>query len=222
MTVATEEFAALPDMKVSIRQVFGIDSDMEVPAYSEPDEHTPDVDPDYLVEQRPANQFASNPYLDQQLNGWPSVVAMTVVVDQAVTRVIHALRESSFAPMRSCAAKLLDEERYHLHHGQGWLRTLAKDQSQRSALEAALGRALSATLFWLRPEALGDEALVAAEVMGRSRAGIAQDLMNECGALAQSLALDLPKIDEEWQDAAPIDDVLYHLRGTKNAVFKQA
>ena len=37
MTVATEEVAGLPDMKVSVRQVFGIDSDMEVPAYSEAD-----------------------------------------------------------------------------------------------------------------------------------------------------------------------------------------
>src|ERR1017187_8954171 len=34
-------------MKVSIRQQFGIDSDMEVPAYSKPDEHVPDIDPDY-------------------------------------------------------------------------------------------------------------------------------------------------------------------------------
>jgi len=47
MTIATEEVAGLPDMKVSVRQVFGIDSDMEVPAYSEPDPHVPDVDPDY-------------------------------------------------------------------------------------------------------------------------------------------------------------------------------
>ena len=38
----------LPDMKVSVRQVFGIDSDLEVPAYSKPDEHVPDNDPDYL------------------------------------------------------------------------------------------------------------------------------------------------------------------------------
>src|SRR3979411_1558496 len=37
----------LPDMKVSIRQTFGFDSDMEVPAYSEADEHVPDLDPDY-------------------------------------------------------------------------------------------------------------------------------------------------------------------------------
>ena len=47
MTAATEEVAGLPDMKVSIRQVFGIDSDMEVPAYSKADEHVPDTDPDY-------------------------------------------------------------------------------------------------------------------------------------------------------------------------------
>ena len=50
MTIATEPAAGLPDMKVSIQQVFGIDSDMEVPAYSEPDEHVPDVDPDYLFD----------------------------------------------------------------------------------------------------------------------------------------------------------------------------
>ncbi|HTG03396.1 MAG TPA: cobaltochelatase subunit CobS, partial [Bradyrhizobium sp.] len=32
-----QEPAGLPDMKVSVRQVFGIDSDLEVPAYSEVD-----------------------------------------------------------------------------------------------------------------------------------------------------------------------------------------
>ena len=37
----------LPDMKVSVRQVFGIDSDLEVPAYSEVDPHVPEVDSDY-------------------------------------------------------------------------------------------------------------------------------------------------------------------------------
>ena len=42
-----EEISGLPDMKVSVRQVFGIDSDLEVPAYSEVDPHVPEVDPDY-------------------------------------------------------------------------------------------------------------------------------------------------------------------------------
>jgi len=47
MATATAPVAGMPDMKVSVRQVFGIDSDMEVPAYSAPSEHVPDTDADY-------------------------------------------------------------------------------------------------------------------------------------------------------------------------------
>jgi len=42
-----QETAGLPDLKLSVRQVFGIDSDMEVPAYSKADPHVPELDPDY-------------------------------------------------------------------------------------------------------------------------------------------------------------------------------
>ncbi|MFZ2106835.1 MAG: cobaltochelatase subunit CobS [Roseiarcus sp.] len=42
--------AGPPDTKVSVRKVFGIDSDMEAPAYSMADEHVPDFDPDYLFD----------------------------------------------------------------------------------------------------------------------------------------------------------------------------
>jgi len=45
---ASTHGAGLPDMSVSVRQVFGIDTNLEVPAYSQVDEHVPDVDPDYL------------------------------------------------------------------------------------------------------------------------------------------------------------------------------
>ncbi|SDG08609.1 cobaltochelatase CobS subunit [Limimonas halophila] len=36
-----------PDIKVSVRQTFGIDSDMEVPAFSQGDEHVPELDETY-------------------------------------------------------------------------------------------------------------------------------------------------------------------------------
>ena len=39
--------ARQPDIKISVRQTFGIDSDMEVPAFSESDEHVPIVDESY-------------------------------------------------------------------------------------------------------------------------------------------------------------------------------
>src|SRR5665647_3794335 len=47
MATAVQEPAKLPDMKVSVRQLFGIDSDMEVPAYSQGDPHVPEIDSDY-------------------------------------------------------------------------------------------------------------------------------------------------------------------------------
>ncbi len=37
----------VPDTSVVVRDVFGIDSDLEVPAYSQPDEHVPEIDPAY-------------------------------------------------------------------------------------------------------------------------------------------------------------------------------
>ncbi len=38
----------MPDTKASVKQLFGFDSNMEVPAYSKGSEHVPDLDPDYL------------------------------------------------------------------------------------------------------------------------------------------------------------------------------
>ena len=50
MLMTSDAPPAVPDMKVSVRQVFGIDSDLEVPAYSQADGHVPDTDPDYIFD----------------------------------------------------------------------------------------------------------------------------------------------------------------------------
>jgi len=42
----------LPDTEISVRDVFGIDSDWTVPAYSEASEHVPPIDPDYLFDKQ--------------------------------------------------------------------------------------------------------------------------------------------------------------------------
>jgi cobaltochelatase CobS len=42
----------LPDIRVSARQVFGIETNLEVPAFSQRSEHVPDLDPDYLFDRQ--------------------------------------------------------------------------------------------------------------------------------------------------------------------------
>jgi cobaltochelatase CobS len=44
--------SGLPDIKVSVRKLFGIDTDLEVPAYSVAGEHVPDLDEDYLFDKQ--------------------------------------------------------------------------------------------------------------------------------------------------------------------------
>ena len=51
MQAATQtDVGLIPDTQVSARQLFGIDTDLEVPAYSRADEHVPDADPDYIFD----------------------------------------------------------------------------------------------------------------------------------------------------------------------------
>ena len=39
-----------PDIEIPVRDVFGIDSDMKVPAFSIRTEHVPDIDPAYVFD----------------------------------------------------------------------------------------------------------------------------------------------------------------------------
>src|SRR5574338_1141836 len=45
-----ETLMAAPDRVVKVREAFGVDSDMEVPAFSEADERVPDLDPTYVFD----------------------------------------------------------------------------------------------------------------------------------------------------------------------------
>jgi cobaltochelatase CobS len=43
----TDPMLKVPDITVSVHQTFGLDSDMQVPAFSQGDEHVPDLDAAY-------------------------------------------------------------------------------------------------------------------------------------------------------------------------------
>src|SRR6476469_1653635 len=45
-----ETLLASPDKMAKVRDLFGVDSDMEVPAFSEADERVPDLDPTYVFD----------------------------------------------------------------------------------------------------------------------------------------------------------------------------
>ncbi len=50
MNKVDRDIANLPDTTISVKDMFGFESEMVVPAYKTADEHVPDVDPDYLFD----------------------------------------------------------------------------------------------------------------------------------------------------------------------------
>ncbi|MCQ8783872.1 cobaltochelatase subunit CobS [Mangrovibrevibacter kandeliae] len=52
MNAAVQDVAGLPDTTISVRETFGFDSNLTVPAFSESDPHVPEIDPDYLFDRQ--------------------------------------------------------------------------------------------------------------------------------------------------------------------------
>ncbi|KQT53991.1 MULTISPECIES: cobaltochelatase subunit CobS [unclassified Aureimonas] len=50
MSAAVQDVAKLPNATISVRETFGFESNLTVPAYREPDAHVPEIDPDYLFD----------------------------------------------------------------------------------------------------------------------------------------------------------------------------
>jgi ring-1,2-phenylacetyl-CoA epoxidase subunit PaaC len=191
-------------------------------------------DPDGLVEQRAGDAFANVAFLDRPIEDWAGFVAVNYVVDHAVTRVLSSLRGSSFKPLRMSVEKMLDEERYHLHHGRGWFRTLAGREDQRAALLERIRAALASIGEWFGPSGeVGDAALVAAGIKSEDNAVLRQAVVDEVVQLAGSLELAIdagpPVAFVGWRPdtrrmagGGPEDEILFHLRGTKNEIYKLA
>lgn len=188
-------------------------------------------DPDDLVNHRAGREFANVSYLDRPLADWPAFVAMNAVVDLAVTHVLHAMRDGSFGPLQLCVDKILDEERYHAHHGRGWFRTLAADANARARLTTETVRALDAVSTWFGPaDDAGDRAMVAAGVKTETGMDTFASLRDEVTQLAEECDLEFPTMATPafatWDaatrrtDGGVDDEILYHLRGSKNEIFK--
>ena len=191
-----------------------------------------DADPDALVETREPAAFANLAFLDRPLEDWSDFVAMNAVVDLAVTRLLHSMRGCAFVPLQINTEKMLDEERYHAHHGRGWFRTMVARPDGADRLGAATERALAAAALWFGPDGdAEDEALVAGGFKDATNPALFDALVGDVGGMAEAAGLRLPQRARPdfsgWNPAtrrrpgtAPDDEILYHLRGTRNAIFK--
>ncbi|HJT55382.1 MAG TPA: Phenylacetic acid catabolic protein [Ktedonobacteraceae bacterium] len=91
-------------------------------------------------------------YLDHDFSGWSDFVATNFLLDTALTTFFEAAENSSYEPLRQRSRKIVQEERIHQMHAEGWVRRLAKaGGAVRTALADAIALLWDETLCWFGP-----------------------------------------------------------------------
>src|SRR6266436_3358926 len=92
-------------------------------------------------------------YLDHDFQGWSDFVATNFLLDTALTTFFEAAENSNYEPLRQRSRKIVQEERIHQMHAEGWVRRLAKaGGAVRATLVASLNRLWDETLCWFGPD----------------------------------------------------------------------
>jgi len=93
--------------------------------------------PDVVPETR--QRFVNAAFLSEPFNGWTDLIAANFLFDTALSTLLNALPESTFVPLAQRARRMLEEERLHRLHAEGWTRRLAQEpQPIRFALQQSL------------------------------------------------------------------------------------
>jgi len=91
-------------------------------------------------------------YLDHDFAGWSDFVATNFLFDTALTTFFEAAQNSTYEPLRQRSRKIIQEERIHLMHGEGWIRRLGRSGgSVKRTLGASLAALWDETLCWFGP-----------------------------------------------------------------------
>lgn len=92
-------------------------------------------------------------FLDKDFAGWSDFVITNFLLDTALTTFFEAAQDSSYEPLRQRARKIVQEERIHLMHAEGWVKRLTKaGGAVRVALLHSLQQLWDETLCWFGPD----------------------------------------------------------------------
>ena len=147
-------------------------------------------------EDRPPQRFAR--LLDAPFASWTDFVAANALFDVALTTVVVALIESSYAPLRGRAKKIVEEERYHTAHGDGWLRWLGQSGAgPRAIVVEAIADVWPETLCFFGPH--DDplmETLHRAGVIAATPDELRERFLSHTRTVFERAGLALPATDE--------------------------
>lgn len=133
-------------------------------------------------------------FLRRPFPTWPHLIVANVVVDQALGLVIETALDSRYLPLRQRARKIIEEERYHRIHGQGWfLHLAAEGPAMRERLAGIVGEVWEDALCWFGPDRGGAlELLVAAGILAGAGETVRERFLDAVAPLLHEAAVAAP------------------------------
>jgi phenylacetate-CoA oxygenase PaaI subunit len=149
-------------------------------------------------------------YLDHDFQGWSDFVATNFLFDTALTTFFEAAQNSSYEPLRARSRKIVQEERIHAMHAEGWVNRLAKaGGAVRASLIFALQRLWNETLCWFGPH--NDPAMQQLHQQGiidatpdELRSRYLQKIMPTLSSLDISVAAAFNTASKRWEPTGPL------------------
>jgi phenylacetate-CoA oxygenase PaaI subunit len=149
-------------------------------------------------------------FLDQDFQGWSDFVATNFLLDTALTTFFKAAHDSSYEPLRQRARKIVQEERIHQMHGEGWVRRLANaGGAVRATMLRSLERLWDETLCWFGPaDDPTMQQLYQEDMLNSTPDELRQHYLSEIMPTLNALAIEMPvHFDVEtksWQPSQPL------------------
>ncbi|GHO92506.1 phenylacetate-CoA oxygenase subunit PaaI [Reticulibacter mediterranei] len=149
-------------------------------------------------------------FLDQDFQGWSDFVATNFLLDTALTTFFKAAQDSSYEPLRQRARKIVQEERIHQMHGEGWVRRLANaGGAVRATMLRSLERLWDETLCWFGPtDDPAMQRLCQEDMLNGTPDELRQRYLSEIMPTLNALAIEMPvRFDVEtksWQPSQPL------------------
>lgn len=175
------------------------------------------VPADRIAYGRGPEEFLNCQLVEHRRLDWAHAIARYFLYDTADHVRVEALTRSQYAPLANAMQKIIREEKYHLMHGDIWIKRLANfSPESRERLIAALNGLWPDALGMFEPLP-GEEELVASGALPASMRELQAEWLEQVAPYFESLDLPFPaEKDENTGRYAPTVEPVYGGRQGKH------
>jgi ring-1,2-phenylacetyl-CoA epoxidase subunit PaaA len=160
------------------------------------------VDTEWLVYDRPADQWKAPYHFGIRLRSWTEFVVANLCMDRAGFILLgDVYRNTSYGPWKRALAKVDREEVFHIRHGEVWVRRLASDPAARAEIQRVVDWMfpLCCEQFGLPDPMKTRGVQLEFRLRGKSNDQLRQEYIASLKGVADQVGLRLPV---HWDDGA--------------------